>query len=358
MQNLSVRALQEVNLSAREDRLVNEGFSEGLLAPATEEFKVKPQASPGMSVRVGSGTPGDRYVVPVSGQGTYIVANLEDAYIGSGNTDVAIANGDSSNPRIDGIDLRVYDDEADSSGSNKAEIVVTQGTPASTPSAPAVPSGAVRLAEVTVDANESTSIQAGDIADRRKAACAVGGTLVCTSSTRPSPAYAGQRIVETDTMRELAYDGSAWLIVGGKIPRAHAYLTNQAAIPASTATSVPFNADRYSSGIHDADTSQTDFTIQTGEAGLYRLTANLIWLGHESQTGTRAVWFEVNSDGTRFGWTQDEGVANITTAQVVSIDLELAEGDVLTCEAWQDLSGAWAVEAGSWMSVVYLAPGL
>ena len=39
---------------------------------------------------------------------------------------------------------------------------------------------------------------------------AVGNVIVCTSTTRPSTPFEGQRIYETDTNRELLYDGSAW----------------------------------------------------------------------------------------------------------------------------------------------------
>lgn len=167
-QNLTVSALAGVTLAARDDRLVNEALTEGLLA-YSEEFKVKQQASPNMTVRVGSGVAGDRYVVPVSGRGTYIVHNRTDTYIGSGNSDVPISNGHATNPRIDGIDLQVQDNEYDSSGQNRGRVIVTAGTPAGSPTAPAVPSGCVRLATILVPANESTSIDTGDITDLRPA---------------------------------------------------------------------------------------------------------------------------------------------------------------------------------------------
>ena len=38
----------------------------------------------------------------------------------------------------------------------------------------------------------------------------VGNMIVCTSTTRPSTPFEGQRIYETDTNRELLYDGSGW----------------------------------------------------------------------------------------------------------------------------------------------------
>lgn len=40
------------------------------------------------------------------------------------------------------------------------------------------------------------------------------GTIVCTSSTRPTPAENGRQIYETDTKRSLTFDGTNWLTTG------------------------------------------------------------------------------------------------------------------------------------------------
>lgn len=166
-QALRTRGIQgdPLFLDARTDRLANEFLDEGALG--ADDFEVVPQASPNMTVRVGSGVAGDRYVVPVGReQGTYVVRN-PDAYIGSGNSDVQIANGDATHDRIDLVVLQVYDDEFDDSGEAKTEVEVVQGTPAASPAVPATPDGAVVLAEVEVAAGLSSGITAGMIADRR-----------------------------------------------------------------------------------------------------------------------------------------------------------------------------------------------
>lgn len=117
---LQVRSLQGALLDARTDRLANEFLSAGIFEYG-EDFRVRATPSPSMMVRVGSGTAGDR--IGVKGtklQGNFIV-QMTQPFI-----DVPISNGEGQNRR-DGIDIKVWDDEQDSSGLNEAEIVVTKG---------------------------------------------------------------------------------------------------------------------------------------------------------------------------------------------------------------------------------------
>ena len=79
-------------------------------------------------------------------QGSYIVQH-QDATV-----QLPIAAADPSNPRIDLVVARVFDDEADSSGSSHTDVEVLTGTPASSPVPPAVPDSAIPLAEVEVEA--------------------------------------------------------------------------------------------------------------------------------------------------------------------------------------------------------------
>ena len=43
-----------------------------------------------------------------------------------------------------------------------------------------------------------------------KMATGVSPTIICTSGTRPASPFAGQQIYETDTKKELTYDGTSW----------------------------------------------------------------------------------------------------------------------------------------------------
>lgn len=163
-QALRTNAITGELLHARDLRVVNELMTEGGFD--VDDFEVLQQATPNMTVRVGSGVEGDRYVVPTGRtQGTYIVRN-PDPYVGDANSDVAVANG-GADDRIDLVALQVYDDEFDDSGEAKSEVIVVEGVEAASPVVPDVPAGAVALAEVTVEAGLSSGITSGMIADRR-----------------------------------------------------------------------------------------------------------------------------------------------------------------------------------------------
>lgn len=93
------------------------------------------------------------------GRGTYLL--YSDAV-----TNLAISDGDASNPRIDLVVAKItetaYGDATDS-----YTIEVIEGTPAASPAAPAVPDYAVALCEIAVAANESTSVTNADLTERR-----------------------------------------------------------------------------------------------------------------------------------------------------------------------------------------------
>lgn len=152
---------------------------------------VTQNGAPNMSVNVASGI---CYVAGSEGskQGTYVATN--DATL-----NVVIAAADVSNPRIDLIVFKVQD-AAYSGAVNSSSIVAVTGTPAGSPSAPAAPSNSVILAQIAVAASD-TSIVTGDITDRRTYLAAVGGTIRCTSTTRPGVGTVteGQEIYELDT---------------------------------------------------------------------------------------------------------------------------------------------------------------
>lgn len=169
-------------------------------------------------------------------QGSYLVWN--DA-----TKNLTIAAADPTNPRKDIIIARVYD-AFYSGSSNEWALEVITGTPASTPSEPAVPNNAIKLAVVTVPALAS-SITNAHIADVRQRAAAVGGTIVCTSTTRPTSPHAGQEIYEANTGLRLYWNGSAWRYVPGQVLASAERTTNQNGVASGTdfaGLSVTFDA--------------------------------------------------------------------------------------------------------------------
>lgn len=115
--------------------------------------------------------------------------------------------------RVDYIAWRVRDTDEDATGSEDDGIVVIAGTAGS--GAPSVPSSLgtlVVLSEVTVPSSAAGT--ALTFTDRRPRLSALGAPIICTSSTRPTgialrePTY----IFETDTDRQMVWDGAAWII--------------------------------------------------------------------------------------------------------------------------------------------------
>lgn len=174
------------------------GGSEGVINSG--DFLVTQNGTPNMTVNIAAGRAfilGDS----ASLQGTYFVEN--DATI---NTAVAAADG--TNPRIDRVIAEVRD-AAYAGADNDWRVRIITGTPAGSPVAPALPINAISLATLSVPALDTT-IGTAQITDTRPRSFLMGGTVVCTSTTRPAVPYEGMRAFETDTNRDILYDGTSW----------------------------------------------------------------------------------------------------------------------------------------------------
>lgn len=177
----------------------------GIVSPG--DLAVAENGTPNMSVNVAAG----RVLVPgteATFQGIYRCESRA-------TENRAISAADATNPRKDLVVARVKD-AAYSGATNSWDLEVVTGTPAPSPSEPAIPANSWVLAMVDVPAND-TAITNSQITDRRTTqtgqfgrAAALGGVIVCTSTTRPSHVV-GRFIYETDTKRVLASDGTNWL---------------------------------------------------------------------------------------------------------------------------------------------------
>lgn len=130
------------------------------------DYQVTQNATPNMTVQVAIGV---AYVKKSDGSNTY-VTNLDATATAN------ISNNASGNPRIDSLVIKIdLGVTPNSDANNVSTLVVVQGTPAASPSAPddstiqaAVGAGNpfLRLADITV-ANGAVSITNANIADKR-----------------------------------------------------------------------------------------------------------------------------------------------------------------------------------------------
>jgi hypothetical protein len=175
---------------------------------------VTQNGTPNMTVNVAEGyvaVPGTEATY----QGMYVCENQGVQNVGP------FAASDPTNARRDLVVARVQDSNY-SGGVRTWSLSIVQGTPSGSPVDPAVPANCWVLARVTIPALSTTIVDA-NILDFRTGgtgytgqnggAALLGGTIICTSTTRPLVPFEGMRIYELDTDQELVYSGSAWVVV-------------------------------------------------------------------------------------------------------------------------------------------------
>ncbi|MEU8136574.1 hypothetical protein [Streptodolium elevatio] len=141
----------------REDTRLGEGMLMTPDTPIKSLSGIRPGTSSGtqpfdlqsVSAMVCKITPGLAFIQGTAAQGGYKVYSDADK-------NLTFDPGHATNPRIDLVILRVYDNFNDSSGETKADIEIVKGTAASSPVAPALPSAtSIPLWTVRVNANVS-----------------------------------------------------------------------------------------------------------------------------------------------------------------------------------------------------------
>jgi hypothetical protein len=141
---------------------------------STGDLAVSESGTPAMSVSVAAG----RALI----QGTE--SNYSGVYAVENRlaTTLTVTAANASNPRIDVVVAKIQD-QAYSGSVNAWSLAVVDGTPASSPTAPAIPANSLKLAEVAVAAASSAVLNA-NITDHRvrwKDAYRVGGTDVAVA---------------------------------------------------------------------------------------------------------------------------------------------------------------------------------
>lgn len=145
-------------------------------------------------------------------QGVYVTVN-------DGDVNLALGAAHASLARIDLVVLEILDSTY-SGASNTAQLRIVQGTPLSTPTAPAVTGSYIVLASIRVGAG-TTSIATSAITDVRPYATALGGILPVkdkTSRLALTGLPAGTEVLEVDTGRVYQYGygpSGGWIYVRG-----------------------------------------------------------------------------------------------------------------------------------------------
>jgi hypothetical protein len=135
------------------------------------------------------------------------------------------------------------------------------------------------------------------------------------------------------------YNGSAWQLVGGKLPFIDARRSSGATMVSGNWTPVSFefgtptvvDAD----GFIDAGNAQ--FEVPTGLGGRYVATAGGLWSADTD--GSRAMRFNKNSSPEEVQWQSGLSSGAIGEAGTISRTFTLAAGNTLAFEARQASGG-------------------
>ena len=342
---------QRTDHTAEGDRALLETLVRNEGVAASGDLKVTENGTPNMSVNVAAGrafVQGDDNAQ----QGLYHVWNDATA-------NVVISAADATNPRWDLVVARVKDAYY-SGATNAFSIEVITGTPAASPAEPTLPNNCLRLARVVVGASV-TSITNANITDQRpRAAVMMGGTVICTSTTRPTAnLYEGLYIFETDTKLCYVYKSSAWYPAGTSFrnPGAKAYNASAQSTSHNTWTALNLTSEWWDTdSFHDTVTNNTRMTIPTGLGGRYLLYGYFL--------------FTAGGTGTRYGAFFKNGSQNYVHPCVVSgsdgpfcqltTTLDLVAGDYIELRAYQASGGALNTGSTSGyeatLQVQYLGP--
>ena len=200
-------AIDGLELSALEFRRA----MSGLLMHDTDPVSARPGVLSGCGVTVAGLTAtvgaGQVVITPQAGSNGSYIAGLTA-------TALAITAQDATYARIDRVVARIYDDSIDGSGQNKAAVEIITGTPSATPAAPALPAGALELAQLQVPKVGSAIV----VLDRRSWTVANGGTLWVPdlpALQAVTPLRPGIKAVigSGSGLAEYVWDGTGWRLM-------------------------------------------------------------------------------------------------------------------------------------------------
>lgn len=225
--------------------------------------------------------------------------------------------------------------------------------------------GTIIFEGATADANETTLTVIDPTADRTISLPNASGNVALTSSTTGiitlgtdtdgnyvAGNTAGKGISVSGTPGEGWSPTIATSFVGAK-----AYRSSNVSLANNTFSNVSFNAQEYDTDAFFAPTS-TNITIPAGLAGYYSIQGSIEYAANG--TGTRFARINLNGTGLTFMFLTF-GVSIFTQTVNVSAVVNLAVGDVITLEAYQNSGGALnilgaAVPSRTWLAITFLGP--
>lgn len=239
-----------------------------------------------------------------------------------GTVNLAISTANATNPRIDIVIAEVLDSTF-SGASNLWRLRVVTGTAAASPSTPSTPSNAIKLAEISVPASDTT-ISTAQITD-----------------TRPR----------------------AYLKTGGR-PAVKAYRSSGTTSPSGW-SACSFNAEYFDyGGMHDNSTNPSRLTAPVD--GVYMVSGAWHFQEDGSAAGERLIGIAVNGETTPSvgvssqTYQGNSSVTRLATSGLVAltagqyVQLYVYQGDAGALTVYAAASG-WSCEFGMyWLGPAYM----
>lgn len=302
-------AIDGLQLSALEWRRA----MSGLLMHDTDPVSARAGVLSGCAVTVASLTAtvgaGQVAVTPQSGSnGTYI--------FGLTATDLAIAAQDATYARIDRVIARIYDNSVDGSGQSKSAVEIITGVPSATPAAPALPAGALELAQLQVPKSGGGAIV---VVDRRLQTATTGpvyapdlATLQTVAPARPGTKGA---VGTGATLVEYVWTGTAWVesylnapptagtdSLATRLPDGTMIVTARVSVPITTAgtpasVALTFPAAFLAGSLPRVSATSFGTTPQTAQVSVASLSATGVTVWGNRTTGTTAIPVDVIAIG-------------------------------------------------------------
>lgn len=176
---------------------------------------------------------------------------------------------------------------------------------------------------------------------------------ICTSSTRPSSPFEGQRIYETDTDKMYRWTGSAWVLTaGGVIPTCIVSTTSQS-VNNNTYTVVNFGSTAAvnTDTMHSTSVNPNRITAQT--AGIYLVRAN----GYPQAVAVNGITLmEMRKNGSVYEFFQNAASASANGTIGGHALIPLAVGDYVDIRVLHTDSGAGARTWFASLHVVWVGP--